>query len=227
MKVWKYCQEHSIYVVSAVILDAIKIGLGNAMVSASLATKKRDSFRIHGTKGRIEWVEKLREGNRKRQQRRRVSHALVTRDNPHALTLTPALTQELQKEPPNPPRASRSVPVYSDGFVKAWGTYPHFGQRSLKRRAFEVWRKENLERITDSIVAWIEAGRRSDDWIRDAGQFVPGMQVWLKGRDFSDPPMVQPPPSRPTLAWESENRPLTAEEIEARRRRESAREART
>jgi len=220
MRVWKYCQQHTVYVVPAVILDAFKTGLGDAMVAAQLSTRKRDGFRVHGTKGRIEWVKKLREGNRIRQQRRRVTHALVTRDNPGALTLTPALTQELQN-PPTPRRAPRSVP-YPDGFTKAWAAFPHFGQRSKKRKAFEIWQRSGLEAQADAVVAWIEAGKGADDWVREEGKFVPGMQVWLHGRDFSDPPAkrVRIEPVRPVAPWETANRTLTPEEIAARHQRE-------
>lgn len=118
----------------------------------------------------------------------------------------------------------RSVPSYSDGFLRAWGAYPHFGQRSVKLKAFEVWRKAELEPHADAVVAWIEAGKRGADWIREEGKFVQGMQVWLKGRDFSElptkpAPIAQAP--RPTLPWDSKNRLLTPEELEERRRRES------
>jgi hypothetical protein len=111
---------------------------------------------------------------------------------------------------------------YSDGFTRAWAAFPHFEQRSKKRKAFEVWQRAGLEPQVDAVVLWIEAGKRGDDWMRDEGKFVPAMQVWLNGRDFSDPPAkrVRIEPVRPLAPWETANRLLTPEEIEARRQRE-------
>jgi hypothetical protein len=221
--VWRYCRNRSSYVVSGDVIEAIKTGLGEAMARAGLASQKRDGWRVHGTKGRIEWLKKLRESNRTRQQRKRQRNALVTRDNPGPSASASASSQELQKDPPTPQRAPRAVVAYTDGFLRAWGTYPHFEQRSRKREAFDVWRRLQLDPLADAVVAWIEAGRRSADWTRDGGSIVPGFQVWLKGREFGDPPPLAGPAieKRPVLAWETPNRLLTPEEREARRRRDA------
>jgi len=65
-----------------------------------------------------------------------------------------------------------------------------------------VWQREGLEAQADAVLAWIAAGRATADWQRDGGAYVPGMQVWLHGRDFSEPPpdpvpvRIDPQPSR-------------------------------
>lgn len=51
-----------------------------------------------------------------------------------------------------------------------------------------VWGKLGLESLTDSVLAWIDALKGSPDWTKDGGQFVPGMQVWLKKPDFAEAP---------------------------------------
>lgn len=74
------------------------------------------------------------------------------------------------------------------GFAAAWLTYPHHGQRSRKTLAERAWKARKLDAITENVLAWIEHGKASEDWRRKGGQYVPGMQVWLKGHDFSEPP---------------------------------------
>jgi hypothetical protein len=104
MQVWDYCQEHCVYVVPAVVLRAIHAGLPEALRTAGLATKVRGGWRIHGTEGRIEWLQRHRNSNKERQERyrQRVSNALVTGPSRGALTLTPALTPEKEQEPEAP-----------------------------------------------------------------------------------------------------------------------------
>jgi predicted dehydrogenase len=123
MLVWNRCIESCSYTVPLPIMDAIKTGLGDAMCAVSLSTRKRDGFRIHGTKGRIEWYKKLKEGNRIRQQRVRQRNALVTRDNPGALApvLSPAPTPTEESEKTTTlvrPRRSNGARVAPAGIVK-------------------------------------------------------------------------------------------------------------
>lgn len=90
------------------------------------------------------------------------------------------------------PRKIRSND-YTPGFLVAWSAYtaqPHKVGRSAKIAAFVEWDKLALEPLAEKVLAWIVVMRASDDWTKDGGQFVPGMQVWLKGRDFSEPPPV-------------------------------------
>ena len=149
--------------------------------------------------------------------------ALLRASSEHARSNAPYQSVPDRKEhPPSPPRRERSGVAYTAGFLQAWKAFPHFEQRSKKRETFEVWRRLALEPLAESITAWIEAGRKSDDWIRDAGARVPGMQVWLKGRDFSEPAPVAKATPRPALAWDEPNRLLTPEE-QAQRGREGAR----
>lgn len=99
---------------------------------------------------------------------------------------------------------------YPPGFLDAWERYPHHGQRSRKALALKVWKYRNIERHRDNVPFWIEAYERCDDWQKDGGAYIPGMQVWLRGIDFSEKPALGQtafdPPRQKT------NRVLTEEE---------------
>lgn len=191
LRVWRYCQQHTVYVVPAVILDALKTGLGDAMVAASLASKKRDGFRIHGTKGRIEWVKKLRDGNRIRKRRSRVSHATVTRDNPGALTPALALTptQEQEPETTSAPRSARP-PLALDGFSRFWKAYPaRNGHKALKRDAQKAWRDNGLEPRADEVIVALERQKAHREECVRAGAFAaefPDAVRWIRKRRWED-----------------------------------------
>ena len=85
-------------------------------------------------------------------------------------------------------KRKRKTPTYQPGFLQAWKAYPHHLQRSSKQQSGAVWVEYGLETLAAGVLAWIEDGLRGDDWRKDNGSFVPGMQVWLKKHDFSEPP---------------------------------------
>ena len=98
---------------------------------------------------------------------------------------------ENENDTPNP-SATPGRRTYPDGFKRAWEAYPHHDSRSVKAEAAKQWRRLGLEPLTDRVLLWIEALAASDDWTRDDGQYVPGMQVWIKRPDFTD----DPPPAK-------------------------------
>lgn len=71
-RVWHYCLEHQCYIVPLPLIDEL-IGEGGAdkVIEAGLGERKKTGIRIKGTKGRIEWLGKLREGARRGGQKTR------------------------------------------------------------------------------------------------------------------------------------------------------------
>lgn len=86
-----------------------------------------------------------------------------------------------------------------NGFDRAWKTYPHYQGRSVKAEARKVWNQRKLETVAESVLTWIDAYAQTEDWQRESGSRVPGMQVWLKKPDFSDKPEIFNA-RRPTLS---------------------------
>lgn len=194
----------------------------SCMAAARLLERGRHGEQLRG------WT--LRNGYQNREAVRKPkrtpsNHARITRDTStnHAPTDVPIRTVQTEKKEPPYPRRARRACVYEPGFLRAWGTYPHFGQRSRKGKAAGVWKRDNLEPQAEAVVAWIEAGKRTDDWTRDSGRFVPAMEAWLNGRDFTDPPTA-PKPTKPDARSafdETPNRLLTDAEKAERRMREA------
>ena len=89
--------------------------------------------------------------------------------------------------------SSTKPPRYPVGFLAAWAAYPHHATRSKKAAAGKVWATRKLEPEAERVLTWIHHAAATDDWQRQGGQFVPGMQAWLRGHDFSEsPPKAAP-----------------------------------
>ena len=110
-----------------------------------------------------------------------------------------ALLKYLDGPAPSP-RKKASPLAYEDGFLHAWEEFPHFEGRSKKREAFAVWDRMKLEGHAVEVLDWIKRLKQSEGWTKDGGRFVPGMQAWLRGQDFSEAPGG--PPAEQPLDWD-------------------------
>lgn len=107
------------------------------------------------------------------------------------LLSSPILSSPLQSETIGTPRrvpVSAGRRTYPPGFIRAWNSYPHHPSRKRKAAALVAWKRCSLESSAEAVVAWIEAQKRTADWTREGGTYVPAMGVWLSKVDFSEPP---------------------------------------
>jgi hypothetical protein len=65
------------------------------------------------------------------------------------------------------------------GFLEFWQAYPHVLGRSSRAVALKRWQTAGLESSSAQVIACVQACKRSPDWTRESGAFVPGAQVWL------------------------------------------------
>lgn len=72
--------------------------------------------------------------------------------------------------PPTPP---------SDGFTLFWMAWPKHRRKAAKAKCRDLWRKKNLQAKTSHIVAVVETAKRSRDWLKDEGEYIPAPLVWL------------------------------------------------
>jgi hypothetical protein len=135
-----------------------------------------------------ERAEYKREWDRANRGNRPNSSHRSTPDNPRQpptnptgpTTLTPSLTPDKSK------RSSCSTGV--ERFAEFWAAYP---RKVGKAAALKVWRKidPDPETMKDILTA-VEVQRESDQWCRDAGQFIPHPATWLNGRRWEDEAQV-------------------------------------
>lgn len=106
--------------------------------------------------------------------------------------------RELEKEknkkqnPPPPPGGQRK---YSAEFDEFWEAYP---RKTGKGEAWKRWKKINPGVELRAKMLWaLEAQKRSHDWLKDNGQYIPHPSTWLNQDRWEDelPMAGQGPPA--------------------------------
>lgn len=88
------------------------------------------------------------------------------------------INRESSKTPPPTPRGGLA------GFEQFWSAYP---KKRAKGQAEKAWAKLKVnEAMATKIVQAVEAAKRSRDWQKDGGQFVPYPATWLNARGWED-----------------------------------------
>lgn len=68
------------------------------------------------------------------------------------------------------------------GFQKWWAAYPTSKKRRLKvnpKKCLALWKEKGCEQILAVVLAALEAEKRSDQWRKEGGQFIPMTTTWL------------------------------------------------
>jgi len=89
---------------------------------------------------------------------------------------------------------ARSRPIYSEDFRAWYAAYPR------KRSPGDAWRawQSVIERPTlPELLAALDWQKKTDQWTRDAGRWIPYPGTYLRGRAFED----DPPSAGPYCAW--------------------------
>ena len=105
---------------------------------------------------------------------------------------------DIYSNPPTSPRrgSGRKKSADMDGFALFWQEYP---RKAAKAAALKAWQKLNPSpELVERILAHVREHKRSPDWIKDGGQFVPHPATFLNGRRWEDD---IPPDTGPGMAY--------------------------
>lgn len=81
-------------------------------------------------------------------------------------------------------RAPREGAGAGESFEKFWSAYP---KKTAKQQALKVWEKLRPdEELTARILTSLERQKKSVQWTKDNGQFIPYPATWLNGRRWED-----------------------------------------
>lgn len=71
-----------------------------------------------------------------------------------------------------------------DGFALFWGAYP---RRVAKGAAIKAWAKLAPDQeLAQTILTAIQRQRKTEEWTKDGGKFIPYPASWLNGRRWED-----------------------------------------
>lgn len=77
-----------------------------------------------------------------------------------------------------------SIPNQLGDFVAFWGAYP---RKVARLSALKAWKKLKLANGDfDQVMQALEAAKRTEQWRKDSGKFIPHAATWLNGRRFED-----------------------------------------
>ena len=80
-----------------------------------------------------------------------------------------------QNKKPEKPKSEES----EAGFEKFWQVWPKSDRKQAKGLCLKAWKKAGAERHAADILAHIEACKRSENWSKEGGQFIPAPLVYL------------------------------------------------
>ena len=90
--------------------------------------------------------------------------------------------KDIRKDTPLPPQGN------SVEFDKFWNAYPRHVAKQATLKAFErartVWKKDGKD--IDFIINAIERQKKSEQWTKDNGQFIPYPATWLNQGRWDD-----------------------------------------
>lgn len=101
---------------------------------------------------------------------------------PTACRSTPHRVDPNSKEPSDEPKRE---PSRRDGFESFWTAYP---RKVGKGKAVDSWEKNKCSRIVEKIVLAVKNAKRSKDWMKEDGRYIPNPTTWLNQERWDDEP---------------------------------------
>lgn len=78
----------------------------------------------------------------------------------------------------------KHMPPYSGAFLRFWGTWPKSSRKGSQGECWERWRKKDFDLIAEEIISHVESAKRSADWQKQGGEFIPAPLVYLNKRKW-------------------------------------------
>jgi len=73
--------------------------------------------------------------------------------------------------------------LYTDDFLQFWEAYP---KAVSKKKSFEAWQKAEDKPPIDEILAKIELQKKTDQWQKEKGQFIPMSTTYINQARWDD-----------------------------------------
>ena len=126
-----------------------------------------------------EGMEKIREQNRERKKAERERRKAL-----EPAAAAPAL-----------PAASEEKTPMQRRFDRFWKAYPKKVGKGAAEKSFAKYKPDDA--LTDTMIRSVEAHKRTTQWQRDGGQYIPNPATWLNQRRWEDEvqqPIIQRQP---------------------------------
>ncbi len=82
-------------------------------------------------------------------------------------------------------RRNKTPQADPPGFIAFWDAWPKHFRKSARARCLTRWRSGGLEAIAAQIMRGLNGWKRSRQWAKDGGEFIPGPLTWLNGERWN------------------------------------------
>ncbi len=96
------------------------------------------------------------------------------------------------------------------GFVAFWNAWPQHHRKAGKPQCLRKWQGKGCEAIADRIVSAVNAAKRSAEWTKDGGAYIPAPLAWLNQERW-EAPITAEIAAPPVEVWKGPP-PMTPEE---------------
>lgn len=94
-------------------------------------------------------------------------------------------------------RVSKLSGAMKQRFDRFWAVYPRKVGKGKAEDSFGKYKPD--DELTDTMIRAVEAAKKTPQWSRDGGQYIPHPATWLNQRRWEDE-LPQAEPAAPTLA---------------------------
>lgn len=90
----------------------------------------------------------------------------------------------VEEKKPRARTKSLLAPEVEKNFETFWSSYPN---KTAKKKAWDIWVKlQPTGTLFDVIMQGLERSRKSSQWMKDGGQFIPHPTTWLNQERWTD-----------------------------------------
>jgi hypothetical protein len=87
-------------------------------------------------------------------------------------------------------------PSMTGQFLRFWGAWPKSSRKQSRGECWELWRKQDLDQVSEPIIAHVEALKLSIDWRKESGAFIPAPLVYLRQKRWEGADLNTEPEKR-------------------------------
>jgi hypothetical protein len=84
----------------------------------------------------------------------------------------------------------------SGAFLRFWSTWPKHQRKQSQGKCWTLWRQKDFDQIAQAILEHVEALKRSDDWLKEGGAYIPAPLVYLRQRRWEGAEAAQERPKQ-------------------------------
>jgi hypothetical protein len=103
-------------------------------------------------------------------------------------------------------KESNTKEEYSSAFEVFWKAYPRKVNKQAAEKAFNKLKPN--EDLFKAIMAGLENHKKSNQWTRDNGQYIPHASTWLNGKRWEDELEAAPAPAQQPDKWDGNSNPF-------------------